>query len=140
MQNFDEMLEDAFSARYLPAHLGVALVSCGHGKARMRLPYREAHLQNLGVLQGGITATLIDISLAWAVLSAVHPAQGHTINLTVSYLRPITTEDIECEAVVLRAGRSVAIARAEVTTASGVLVAAGSGSFLVRQPVPKGVH
>jgi uncharacterized protein (TIGR00369 family) len=98
----------------------------------VRLPFRPEHRQHLGVLQGGVTATLIDVAMAWAVTSAIHPRSGPTVDLHVQYLRPVVDEDLRCEAVVIRAGRSVAAARAEVTTATGALVAVGSGSFLVR--------
>ena len=131
---FDELLEEGFAPHLLPAHLGVEPISCGDGKARMRLPFRPQHLQNLGVVQGGIIATLADMTMAWAVLSLVHPRPAPTVDLTVSYLRPVTEQDIECEAVVLRAGRSVAYARADVVNGDGVLVASASASFLVRNP------
>ncbi len=131
---FEALLEEGFAPHLLPAHLGVEPISCGDGKARMRLPFRPQHLQNLGVIQGGIIATLADMTMAWAVLSLVHPRPAPTVDLTVSYLRPVTDQDIECEALVLRAGRSIAYARAEVVTAEGVLVASASGSFLVSAP------
>jgi acyl-CoA thioesterase len=131
---FDELLEEGFAPHLLPAHLGVEPISWGDGKARMRLPFRPQHLQNLGVVQGGIIATLADMTMAWAVLSLVHPRPAPTVDLTVSYLRPVTEQDIECEAVVLRAGRSVAYARADVVNGDGVLVASASASFLVRNP------
>jgi acyl-coenzyme A thioesterase PaaI-like protein len=78
------------------------------------------------------------MTMAWAVLSVVHPRHAPTVDLTVSYLRPVTDQDIECEAVVLRAGRSIAYARAEVVTGAGVLVASASASFLVRDPAEAG--
>lgn len=135
-ESFDELLKHGFEPQFLASQLGVTVVHCGDGKARMRLPVRPTLLQNFGVLQGGITATLIDITMAWAVLSAVHPRHAPTVDLTVTYLRPITVEDIECEAVVVRAGRSMSHVRAEVFTASGAVAATGSGNFLVTDPHP----
>lgn len=129
--SFEEQLEQGFAPHLLAGHMGVEVLACGDGKARLRLPFRSHYLQNLGVMQGGIVATLADMTMAWAVLSAVHPRPAPTVDLTVSYLRPVVEQDIECEATVLRAGRSVAYARAEVMTAEGVLVASASASFLV---------
>jgi uncharacterized protein (TIGR00369 family) len=129
---FEEVLEQAFEPHLLSGAMGVQVLSCGGGKARLRLPFRPQFLQNMGVVQGGVVATLADMTMAWAVLSAVHPRHAPTVDLTVSYLRPVTEQDLECEAVVLRAGRSVAYARADVVNADGVLVAAASASFLVR--------
>jgi uncharacterized protein (TIGR00369 family) len=133
---FEELLEHGLGPRFAAAHLGVEVVSCGDGRARMRLQVRPELMQNAGVLQGGITATLMDITMAWAVLSVIHPRHAPTVDLNVSYLRPIMEELIECEAVVVRAGRSMAHVRAEVTTESGLLAATGSGNFMVVDPLP----
>lgn len=133
--SFAELLEHGLGPRFAAAHLGVEVVHCGDGKARMRLRVRPELMQNAGVLQGGITATLIDITMAWAVLSVVYPRHAPTVDLNVSYLRPIVEETIECEAIVVRAGRSVAHVRAEVMTESGALAATGSANFLVTDPL-----
>jgi uncharacterized protein (TIGR00369 family) len=136
--SFEELLERGLGPQFAAGHLGVEVVHCGNGKARMRLRVRPELMQNAGVLQGGITATLIDITMAWAVLSVIHPRHAPTLDLNVSYLRPIVEETIECEAVVVRAGRSVAHVRAEVMTESGALAATGSGNFLVTGPLGTG--
>jgi uncharacterized protein (TIGR00369 family) len=129
--SFEELLDSGFAPHLLPGHMGVQVISCGDGSARLRLPFRSHYMQNLGVMQGGVIATLADMTMAWAVLSAVHPRPAPTVDLTISYLKPVLEQDIECEATVLRAGRSVAYARAEVMTTEGVLVASASASFLV---------
>jgi uncharacterized protein (TIGR00369 family) len=134
---FEELLEYGLGPQFAAAHLGVEVVRCGDGKALMRLAVRPELMQNAGVLQGGITATLMDITMAWATLSVIHPRHAPTVDLTVSYLRPIVEETIECEAVVVRAGRSMAHVRAEVTTEAGLLAATGSGNFLITDPLPR---
>ncbi|WP_214366934.1 PaaI family thioesterase [Pseudonocardia sp. H11422] len=138
--SLDAYIAEAFAPGYFPATLGVGLVACGDGRARLRLPFRPAHRQNAGVLQGGVTATLIDMAMAWAVTSAVHPRGTATVNLDVNYVRPVVDADLECEAVVVRAGRTVATVRAEVMTDDGSVVATGSGNFLLRPPQPAGVR
>lgn len=130
---FEELLESGFAPHLLGGHMGVQVISCADGKAHLRLPFRSHYLQNLGVMQGGVVATLADMTMAWAVLSQVHPRPAPTVDLTVSYLRPVVDQDIECVATVLRAGRSVAYARAEVMTPDGTMVASASASFLVRE-------
>lgn len=127
-------MERGLGPEFAAAHLGVKVVHCGSGKAHMRLPVQQELMQDAGVLQGGITATLMDITMAWAVLSTIHPKRAPTLDLQVSYLRPIFKEMIECEAVVVRAGRTVVHARAEVKSESGALAATGTGNFLVAAP------
>jgi uncharacterized protein (TIGR00369 family) len=128
----EEMQAEAFAPGLLPAHLGMSLDRCGDGSAVVCLPFRAEHRQHLGVLQGGVIATLIDVAMAWAVTSSIHPRLAPTVDLHVQYLRPVVDSDLACEAVVVRAGRSVVTTRAEVTTTEGTLVAVGIGSFLVR--------
>ena len=132
MTELEAVQAEAFGPGLLPGHLGMTLERCGDGTAVVCLPFRPEHRQHLGVLQGGITATLIDVAMAWAVTSAIHPRSAPTVDLHVQYLLPVVDEDLRCEAVVVRAGRSAAAARADVTTATGALVAVGTGSFLVR--------
>lgn len=137
-ESFEALLDRGFAPHLLGGHMGVEVLSCGDGKARLRMPFRSHYLQNMGVVQGGVIATICDMTMAWAVLSQVHPRQSPTVDLNVSYLRPVTEQDLECEAVVLRAGRSVAYARAEVLTDEGVLVATATASFLVRESAEAG--
>ena len=131
-QPLDELLAEGFAPGYFAELLGMSLASCGEGRARVRLPFRLAHLQNAGILQGGVTATLLDTTMAWAAISSVHPRGTATIDLSVTYLRPVVDQDLECEAVVARVGRSVAAVRAEVLTSDGTVVATGTANFLVR--------
>jgi uncharacterized protein (TIGR00369 family) len=137
-EGFEDLLERGFAPHLLGGHMGVQVLTCADGKARLRMPFRSHYLQNMGVVQGGVIATICDMTMAWAVLSQVHPRHSPTIDLNVSYLRPVTEQDLECEAIVLRAGRSVAYARAEVLTLDGVLVATATGSFLVRDRAEAG--
>ncbi|QSR32180.1 ABC transporter substrate-binding protein [Nocardioides sp. S5] len=131
-ESFDELMDLGFAPHLLAGHMGVRVLSCANGKARLRMPFRSHYLQMLGVVQGGVIATLCDMTMGWSVLSVVHPRLGPTIDLSVSYLRSAAAHDLECDAVVLRAGRSIAHARAEVLNLDGVLIATASGSFLLR--------
>lgn len=129
---FADLLDRGFAPHLLGGYMGVQVLACRDGRAHLRMPFRSHYLQNMGVVQGGVIATICDMTMAWAVLSQVYPRHSPTIDLNVSYLRPVTEQDLDCEAFVLRAGRSVAYARAELTNPEGVLVATATGSFLVR--------
>ncbi|MBX6378596.1 MAG: PaaI family thioesterase [Clostridia bacterium] len=131
MRSFRELLEEAVQSDFFPGHCGIRLVSCGEGRAVFRLPFRPVLNQNLGVMQGGAITTLADVAMAWAVLSRTHPQPAFGIDLKVSFLRPVVGEDLVCQAHVVKAGRRVAFAAAEVRNEGGELKAVASGSFFV---------
>ncbi len=72
-------------------------------------------------VHGGIVATLIDTSSAFALRSTFeNPSEAHltTTDLNVSYLRP-ATGDLRAEAEVLRAGGSTGVTDVSVTGDDG---------------------
>lgn len=102
--------------------LGVELESASPGRAVMTLPYRE-ELTNPGSqdaprTHGGIPATLIDTASGFALRTTFDdPARAAltTTDLDVSYLRP-ATDDLRVECEVVRAGGTVGVTRASVTS------------------------
>jgi len=72
--------------------LGLTIEEMGDGEAVLSVAY-EAFKQNPdGVMQGGVTATLVDVVGAVAIRSALD-GEGvpmATTNLEVNYLRPVT--------------------------------------------------
>jgi uncharacterized protein (TIGR00369 family) len=70
-----------------------------------------------GTLHGGITATLLDSAMGCAVLSQLPPGIGYTtVDLSVTYLRPVSTDDraLRAEGELVHVGRTIATARGEV--------------------------
>ncbi|MEO2105741.1 MAG: PaaI family thioesterase [Actinomycetota bacterium] len=129
---FEDDLWEAFRDGFFPAHLGIELVGWEEGAVRLHLPAKPHLMQNYGVVQGGALATLADVGMAWATLSVVHPSMCPTITLNMTYLAPVREAAVDCEARVVRAGRSVAATEATITTEEGVVAATAVGTFLVR--------
>src|SRR6476659_7191933 len=70
--------------------IGMRLVSLELDKAVISIEMRDDLRQPSGVLHGGVTATLIDTAMAFAVRTRLEPAAATaTIDLTVHYLRPL---------------------------------------------------
>jgi uncharacterized protein (TIGR00369 family) len=90
------------------------------------------HLRSFGLLHGGIVATLLDSVLGIAV-SSVAPI-GHdvvTAQLNVNFIRASHEgETLLTSGEVVHVGRRTAVARGEIRTAEGALVATGSGTFV----------
>jgi len=65
------------------------LVDLKLDEATISIEMRDDLRQPSGVLHGGVTATLIDTAMAFAVRTRLEPtASTATIDLTVHYLRP----------------------------------------------------
>lgn len=95
--------------------LGIELVDLTPGEAVCRLQIEEKHQRAGGFLHGGVTASLIDTTLAFAVATHLEPGQNSvTIDLTVHYLRPIYQGIVTAHAKVLRAGKRIVTVSAEV--------------------------
>lgn len=95
--------------------IGMKLVDLEPGVAVISIEMRDDLRQPSGVLHGGVTATLIDTAMAFAVRTRLAPTDATaTIDLTVHYLRPHITGTFTCTAKVVRAGKRIFTVSADV--------------------------
>jgi len=91
---------------------------------------RDDLRQPSGVLHGGVTASLIDTAMAFAVRTRLPINEATaTIDLTIHYLRPHTTGTCTCTAVVVRAGKRIFTVSADVVNEEGKLIATGLSTY-----------
>jgi uncharacterized protein (TIGR00369 family) len=99
------------------------------------LPYAVHLDHSLGGIHGGVFGTLIDTA-AWFTAAVHYPTWLGTIEFHTRLLEPVRAEDLVATGTLIRAGKRLATARADVRTASGILAATGTGSFTVtRLPI-----
>jgi uncharacterized protein (TIGR00369 family) len=118
----------------MAALLGFELVEVEAGRVVFECRPDASTYNPLGVVHGGLVCTLADTAAACAVHSTLPAGTTYTsIDLSVSYLRPVTTERGPLRAVgqVVKPGRRVAFARAEITDVEGKPVAEATSSCLV---------
>src|SRR5687767_14476228 len=105
------------------------LVEPGHAVLSMEI--REDLLRNGGIAHGGAIATLIDSSMAFAIIPLLaENERTTTVDLTIHYLRPLTEGVAKSSARVVRAGRRVIVVSAEVLDHSERLVATALSTYL----------
>ncbi|MBX3298681.1 MAG: PaaI family thioesterase [Acidobacteria bacterium] len=110
--------------------IGMRLVDIVRDAAVISIDMRDDLRQPSGVLHGGVTATLIDTAMAFAVRTRVEIGEPTaTIDLTVHYLRPVTEGRITCTATLVRAGRRIFTVSAEVHNEEGKLIATGLSTY-----------
>jgi uncharacterized protein (TIGR00369 family) len=112
-------------------HLGLELVEVERGTSTVAAEVRTDHLQNQGLLHGGFTASLIDTATAFAIISQLNEGEStNTVDLMIHYLRPMLAGRIAARAKVVRAGRRIVTATAEVFDAGGKLCSMASTTYI----------
>jgi uncharacterized protein (TIGR00369 family) len=135
-----EILE-AHIAGELPAppihHLtGLRLVAASAGEATFVLPCHEWLCSPLRTVEGGTIALVADSALVSAIQTTVPAGTAvAAIDLKVNFLRPVMPDGRELRAVgrVRHAGRTIAVAEADVLDADGKAVAVATGSAMLRR-------
>lgn len=110
--------------------IGMELVDMRIDEAIIKIDMRDELRQPAGVLHGGVTATLIDTAMAYAVITRL--AEGEratTIDLTVHYLRPHTEGTFTCTAKIVRAGKRIFTVAADVANEQGKLIATAVSTY-----------
>jgi len=116
--------------------LGMEVVEVSDGRALFALEPTERHYNPIGVVHGGIAATILDSAMGCAVHTTLPAGWSYgSLDLSARYVRPITADTgrIMCEGVVVHRGKSTATAEGRVwAEETGKLLAHGSGSALLR--------
>ncbi len=111
--------------------LGLELEQVGSGTATLALDVRKELTQNNGIVHGGAIASLIDTATAFAIISLLaHRERVTTVDLTISYLRPLKGGRLRAEAKVVRAGRRLFVVSAEVFDADGKLATTALSTYI----------
>ena len=122
--------EDSLRRLPLAKLFGMELVDVELDRAVISIVIGDDLRQPSGVLHGGVTASLIDTAMAFAVRTrlAIDDATA-TIDLTIHYLRPHITGKCTCTATVLRAGKRIFAVSADVVNEEGKLIATGLSTY-----------
>lgn len=93
--------------------VGIELVRIHEDGATMRLEVGQRHLNSDGVVHGGVIFTLADSALGYGIFRAVGRACT-TAEMKMNFLRPVTSGVLVARSRILRAGKSLVVARADV--------------------------
>jgi acyl-CoA thioesterase len=122
--------ESAVNNLPLAQMLGMKLTELRPDEAVFTMEMRDDLRQPSGVLHGGVTASLIDTAMAFAVRTRLDRKDATaTIDLTIHYLRPVTEGIITCTAKLVRAGKRIFTVSAEVHNQEGKLIATALSTY-----------
>jgi len=126
-----ERIQKAFDDLPFAKLIGIELDQINEGVATLGLEVRNVLMQNNGVVHGGAIASLIDTAAAFAILSVLPSGERvTTVDLTISYLRPLTTGWARATARVVRAGRRLITVSGEVLDDGGKPVATALTTYI----------
>ena len=114
--------------------MNFALVEVAEGRAVFAMTPTEYHYNPIGVVHGGVAATLLDSAMGCAINASLPAGTAYTtLEIKVNYLRPLTmtTGPVRAEGKVVHLGRRMAVAEGRITDASGKLYATASTTCLV---------
>jgi uncharacterized protein (TIGR00369 family) len=116
--------------------LGFELEEVDEGRAVFAVTPSEFHYNPIGVVHGGLAATLLDSAMGAAVHSTLPRGSAYaTLEVKFNLVRAITADTgrIVAEGRVIHAGKTVATVEASLCSAAdGKLLAHGTSTCLIR--------
>lgn len=114
-----------------PSHMSMQLVGIDIGSALVRLEAGNCHLQPLGIVHGGVLATMIDTATFWAVFMRIPEDAGLVnIDLKLNYLKSLKSGVLTAEGRAIRSGKTISYAEASVFNENRELIAHGTSSLM----------
>ncbi|MGJ9413539.1 hotdog fold thioesterase [Aeromicrobium sp. CF4.19] len=133
-----EFLRAAFTTsdrpRFIGDLLGLEVEQLDVGTVAFSVPTKADFANPLGVLHGGICATLLDSVMGCSVHSTLKAGVGYgTLELKVNYIRtvPIDGARLVGTGTTIHVGRQVATAEGSVVDDQGRLVAHGTTTCMI---------
>jgi uncharacterized protein (TIGR00369 family) len=120
----------------IAALLGFGLAEVSEGYARFEMTPEFRHYNPIGVVHGGLAATLLDSCMGCAVQTHLPAGTGYTtLEIKVNFVRAVTdqTGPIRAEARTLHIGRRAGTAEGKLIDAKGTLYAHGTTTCMIFQ-------
>jgi len=112
---FEARIRTSFAKQGLMKTIGAQLASISPGAVEIALPASPAVSQQHGFVHGGVVACIADSAAGYAALSLMPPGIGIlTTEFKINFLAPATGDRMLARGCVIKAGRTLTLAQAEV--------------------------
>ncbi len=114
--------------------LGMRFIVLEAGRSRCELEVVDSLLNVNRLVHGGVIYSLADTGMGAALYTDL--AEGKnctTIEIKISYFKPVSSGKIICETKMINRGRKIATLESEVTN-NGQLIAKAIGTFYILSP------
>lgn len=131
----------------MPAHpfadlIGLRTDGRGTGASEMSLEVSPDHMNPHGVVHGAVLYALADTGMGAALYPSLAPGETcATIEIKISYFRPVRAGRVVCRTETLNRGRTIANLESRLYV-DGRLVAQANGNYAILppRPVPEGAR
>ncbi|CCB65185.1 PaaI family thioesterase [Hyphomicrobium sp. 802] len=134
LQYLEAMMRGDVPRMPIEATLGFQIVEAEEGRTVFESEPQVGHYNAIATVHAGYTATLLDSSMACAVLSTLPKGTGFTtMEFKISLLRPMTKDTglVRAEGLIMSRGRRAATAEGRLTDKRGKLIAHATTTCLV---------
>jgi uncharacterized protein (TIGR00369 family) len=113
--NFAQRVRGSFERQQLMAWIGAELTEITPGRCEIRLPFKPELTQQHGYVHAGIVGAIGDTAAGYAAYTLMpHDSSVLTVEYKMNLMAPAAGELLIARGEVLRAGRTLVVARADV--------------------------
>ena len=133
---FRQRIEASFGRQKAMAFIGARLAAIDPGYVEIALPFREELTQQKGYVHGGIIGMIADSACGYAAYTLM-PASASlvTVEYKMNILAPARGE-LRAHGAVVKAGRTLTVARGEVYAQDGTHVATLQQTLMMLADTP----
>jgi uncharacterized protein (TIGR00369 family) len=116
--------------------MNIQLIEVERGRVVFAGTPEEYHYNPLGIVHGGLAATLLDSAMGCCVHSCLDAGDRYTtLEIAVHFLKPLTLETgrVRAVATITHLGNTVALAEARVVGRDDALYAHGTSTCLIKR-------
>jgi uncharacterized protein (TIGR00369 family) len=137
---FEVVVRESFARQTFMAALGARLLRVAPGEVDISAPFNPAFSQQNGFLHAGVITSIADSACGYSALSMAPPGYDVlAVEFKINLLRPATARSFLACAKVIRAGKTLTVAQAEVfgVEDAGREMVATMTSTVIGRPLPR---
>jgi len=118
--DYEAMLRTSFTKQGIMSHISAEMGAISPGHCEIKLPYSEEVSQQHGFFHGGVVGTIADSAGGYAAFSLMAAGDGIlTVEYKLNLMAPADGDMLIARGEVVRPGRTLTVARAEVSVVKG---------------------
>jgi uncharacterized protein (TIGR00369 family) len=111
--------------------ISMEMKEMAYGQCRIEVDVGEKHLQNFGIVHGGVYSSLADAAAFWAVYSQIDEALGMTtVEIKLNFLAPTSTGRLIAKGRSIKVGKTLCLGEALIEDKGGKLLAHGTSTMM----------
>ncbi|UHA75055.1 PaaI family thioesterase [Paenibacillus sp. 481] len=112
-------------------YIGCKIVEASPAKVVLKLDAQPHHLNVIGIVHGGVLASLLDNAMGLATMLLRPNESTVTSNLNINFVAPLKADELIVTVEVIHQSRRTLTCTGRVESSSGTLGTIGTGTFRV---------